>query len=243
MQQTSSTPAVSTKEFKILLLGAEGVGKTEFARQHLLRQQLPLGMYTRCLELEDEPTPTACPTIYPLQRTAIASSDPRSRIPVVIHLWEIAGTTVRRFLPSYLKDADATILMFDLTNPPTMGVARVWKEEAERANPGIPMILLGHKCDKVQNLSGNLEIDYEILPELTDLDFLYCSSVSGYNLKRPLNRLLEILLEKEKWTENTQEGPQTPEMPHKELLPPPAPLKENKKKVRRSLDFDCISII
>ena len=89
------------KEFKIVLLGESGVGKTSIIQR-----------YTKD-KFEDEQIPTKCASFD----TKIIKLDEFIESYIKLNIWDTAGQEKYRALSKiFYKDASAAILVYDITN-------------------------------------------------------------------------------------------------------------------------------
>ena len=116
-------------EFKIVLGGDPGVGKTSFVQSYFTRE-------------------------FETKYTATQGVEIRSTVfytnhgPIKLYLWDIAGQEKlgdSRY--GYYKDADAAIIMFDVTSRITYKNILKWHKDITRIREKIPIVLVGNKVD------------------------------------------------------------------------------------------------
>ncbi|XP_043932062.1 ras-related protein Rab-7L1-like [Protopterus annectens] len=132
--------------FKILVIGARGVGKTSFVQQYVHRiftenYKITLGADFAVKVLQWSETET-----------------------IRLHLWDIAG--MEQSLPLcrvYYRGAAGCLIMCDVTRPDTLVSAYHWKTDVDEnvqqldGSP-IPCMFLANKCDRSDRQLSTEEI-------------------------------------------------------------------------------------
>ena len=119
------------------------------------------------------------------------SEGPNSR---EIQIWDTAGMERFRSLNSvYYHRAVGAILVFDLTNYESFKAIESWRQEfVSKTSPNTAMVLVGNKCDKVD--------DFEV--EQTDIDsyvnehgfkYFQASALTGENVTKCITELISML--------------------------------------------------
>ena len=116
-------------EFKIVMVGDSGVGKTTFFQQFL-----------------------GCPTNHAQGISAVDFSRKRISLhdkEVTLSLWDTTAELQFRTITSgYLKSASGVLIVFDLADTVSWANAQtVWHELARSFAPDAPCILVGNKSD------------------------------------------------------------------------------------------------
>uniref|UniRef100_A0A6B2E8M9 Putative gtpase n=1 Tax=Phlebotomus kandelakii TaxID=1109342 RepID=A0A6B2E8M9_9DIPT len=117
-------------EAKIVLLGAQGVGKTSLVVKYITN------VYSK------DVGPTIGATFF---NCRVSLEDIR----VKMQIWDTAGQErFRSMAPLYYRGANAALLVFDLTNYASFGAVKTWVSELQR-NVQEPMVLtlVGSKSD------------------------------------------------------------------------------------------------
>ncbi len=123
-------PAQPRAEYKVVLLGEGRVGKTSlvvrFCRDTFADGQPPT-IQASCLER----------TVRVLEQ------------PVKLNIWDTAGQERFHALgPIYYRDADAALIVYDITDTDTFARAKVWvKELRKMVGQDIVLSLVGNKSD------------------------------------------------------------------------------------------------
>ena len=84
-------------------------------------------------------------------------------------LWDLAGQSqFKKVRQSYLSNAEAGILAFDVTNPSSFQRIENWHKEILSASPNISLILVGNKIDLVDNRVVSMEDGEKTAEKLVD---------------------------------------------------------------------------
>ncbi len=137
----SGAGSSSSFQFKLVLLGSAGVGKSclvlRFTRNEFFSEQestIGAAFLTKTILLEDQG-------------------------PVRVEIWDTAGQERYRSLaPMYYRGAQAAVVVFDVTSAESFEGAKSWvKELGRRADPGLVVALAGNKAD----LAGKRKVESE----------------------------------------------------------------------------------
>ncbi|XP_069827728.1 ras-related protein Rab-39B-like [Dendropsophus ebraccatus] len=165
-------------QFRVLLLGDSGVGKTSLLRR-----------YT-----EEAFTETTGPTVGVDFCSRI--EEPEAGVRVRLQFWDTAGQErYRAVTRSYYRNAACVILLFDLTGRKTFDSIQNWYQEVtERAQPPpLLFLLLGTKSD----MRGQRSVPREEAQSLADsmkAPYLETSARTGSNVSAALSLLSRELL-------------------------------------------------
>ncbi|MHA1883790.1 MAG: GTP-binding protein [Promethearchaeota archaeon] len=103
-----------------------------------------------------------------------------SRVRFVI--WDLAGQAqFKRVRQSYLANAEAGILVYDVTRRETFDNLEGWYKEAKDVTPSISLILVGNKIDLVEDRVVTKEEGEEMAKNLT-LSYIETSAKTGENI-------------------------------------------------------------
>lgn len=157
----------SVTSIKLVLLGEAAVGKSSIV----------LRFVSNDFSENKEPTIGAA---FLTQRVNIGEQT------VKFEIWDTAGQ--ERFAslaPMYYRNAQAALVVYDVTKPQSFMKARHWvKELHEQASKGIVIALVGNKLDMVEN-GGERKVareEAEKLAEEEGLLFFETSAKSGENV-------------------------------------------------------------
>ncbi|XP_068121585.1 ras-related protein Rab-39B-like [Hyperolius riggenbachi] len=191
-------------QFRVLLLGDSGVGKTSLLRR-----------YT-----DEEFSETTGPTVG--VDFCCRIEEPEEGVKVRLQFWDTAGQErYRAVTRSYYRNAACVVLLFDLTARKSFESIQNWYQEVmERTQPHPLLIfLLGTKSDlqdhrdvtreEAQNLANTLKAPY-----------LETSARTGSNVSAALSLLCRELLRvsKEEGPAEYSTGFSTGEEPHKHRM-------------------------
>jgi len=96
-----------------------------------------------------------------------------------------------KITPGVLRGADAAILVFDLSEAKTLGVAKEWAELIRQKNGKIPMVLVGAKADlEPEVLDGEAE---EAAKEMEAMAYVKTSAKLLLNVSEPFKLVAEAL--------------------------------------------------
>ena len=119
---------VSTINFKIVVAGSGGVGKTTLLRRYQSGAFIPasttigVNFVTQQLEFEDKT--------------------------IILSLWDYAGEVrFKTLFPGYCSGSRAAFAVFDLTRPETLIDLSDWIQMIFEKNKNIPVLLVGSKLD------------------------------------------------------------------------------------------------
>jgi small GTP-binding protein len=117
-------------------------------------------------------------------------------------IWDLAGQSqFQRVRPSYLANAEAGILVYDVTNRKSYENIENWNNEIIKASPNISLILVGNKIDlkdnrKVSNKEGSK------LADKLGLSYIETSAKTGENINDAFKMLALLMIKKYVITED-----------------------------------------
>ena len=109
-------------------------------------------------------------------------------------LWDTAGEErFRSLIPSYLKNADCIIIVFDITNKDSFNSLNKWLADSKNnASEGTIYIICGNKSDlKEKRTVNENEIDEYI--KKNELIYVECSAKNGEGIKDLFNTVAKNL--------------------------------------------------
>ncbi|XP_068669430.1 uncharacterized protein [Aristolochia californica] len=135
-----SNSKASTLSFKLVLLGDGRVGKTSLALRYV----------NNVFSEKQEATGQAS---YLTKRLVIEG------VPVTLSIWDTAGQEKFHALgPIYYRDADAALLVYDITDSDTFVRVKNWvKELQQMASKSIVMVIAANKSDLVRSKKFDLQ--------------------------------------------------------------------------------------
>ncbi|MFX0070727.1 MAG: GTP-binding protein [Candidatus Hermodarchaeota archaeon] len=97
-------------------------------------------------------------------------------------IWDLAGQSqFKRVRSSYVANAEAGILVFDVTRRETYENIKQWHEEIIKEAPGITLILVGNKIDLTDSRQVSKEEGEAVAKELK-LSYIETSAKTGDNI-------------------------------------------------------------
>lgn len=156
---------MSGKKFKVVFLGDEGTGKTSIVQRY---------MYSR---FESDVQATVG---MDFASKTVMLDDGRS---VKLQLWDTAGQErFRSLIPSYIRDASAAVVIYDITKPKSLESTRAWfaSVREEREGEAVAM-LVGNKSDLEEQREVSTDVAKELAAELGVM-FLEVSAKANTNI-------------------------------------------------------------
>ena len=167
--------AASINNYKIVVLGDINVGKTSILSRFrygsfdpAYMPTLGIDFFTKNLFYEDKT--------------------------IRLILWDTAGQErFRSLIPSYLKNADCIIIVYDITNKESFYSLNHWLRSAkDNTVEGTIFIICGNKIDlKEKRTISSEEINEYI--QKNDLIYVECSAKSGEGIKELFNTIAQYL--------------------------------------------------
>lgn len=158
---------------KLVVVGDGGVGKTTFLKRH------------RTGEFEKKYVATMGVEVLPLSFTT-------SHGPVVFNCWDTAGQEKLGGLrDGYYIGAHAAIIMFDVTARSSYAKVPQWYKDLTRVCEGIPIVLVGNKCDSKERVVKPKDI---IFHRKKNLQYYDISAKSNYGFDKPFLYLLRKIV-------------------------------------------------
>merc|ERR1712072_558003 len=152
-------------DFKLVLIGDGGTGKTAFVKRHLTG------------EFEKKYEPTIGVEVHPLDFTT-------SRGQIRFYCWDTAGQEKFGGLrDGYYINGHAAIIMFDVTSRVTYKNVPIWHRDLTRVCENIPIVLCGNKVDvKDRKVKPKHILFHRKKPNIQYYDI---SAKSNYNFEKP----------------------------------------------------------
>ena len=161
MVDTGAAPGV---EFKLVLIGDGGVGKTTFVKRHLTG------------EYEKRYIATVGVEVHPLRFCT-------SRGNVTFNVWDTAGQEKLSGLrDGYYIGGQCGIIMFDVTSRITYKNVPKWHRDLVRVCENVPIVLVGNKVDVKDRKVKAKQITYH---RRHNLQYFDVSAKSNYQFEKP----------------------------------------------------------
>eukprot|EP01091_Cochliopodium_minus_P013303 TRINITY_DN4253_c0_g1_i1.p1 TRINITY_DN4253_c0_g1~~TRINITY_DN4253_c0_g1_i1.p1 ORF type:complete len:204 (+),score=46.35 TRINITY_DN4253_c0_g1_i1:188-799(+) len=163
--------------FKILLIGESGVGKSSF-----------LHRYVEC-----DFTEMYLSTIGVDFKMNTMNVEGKK---IKLHVFDTAGQErFHTITTSYYRNADALILMFDLTDRDSFNKINYWLSEIEtHSRPNTKIFIVGNKSDLFDLRQVNEE-DIEIMRKRLNLPYLETSTKMNTNVNETFCQVTKLLLD------------------------------------------------
>lgn len=179
-------------EFKLVLVGDGGVGKTTFVKRHLTG------------EFEKVYVATVGAEVHPMKFTT-------NRGEIKFNVWDTAGQEKFAGLrDGYFIQAHCAIIMFDLTSRISYKNVPVWYRDLVRVCENIPIVLVGNKADIKNRKVKARTITFHRRKNLAYYDI---SAKSNYNFEKPFLWIARKLAK-----DSTLEFVETPAMQPPEVV-------------------------
>jgi small GTP-binding protein len=161
--------------FKLLIVGASGVGKT-----CMLLRFADNGFEADCLST----------TGVDFKVKQIDLDGKR----VKLQIWDSAGQErFRNITSSYYRNCSGIIIVYDVTKLESFNKVTEWIAEVRRFVPTVPLIVVGNKCD-LEDRQVSTE-DGKQLAEKQGLIFLETSAKTNLNIETAFQELSKKLIE------------------------------------------------
>jgi Ras-related protein Rab-11A len=177
MSKKHREPASKMLNFKVVVIGDGGVGKTTLIRRHAKGKfevdVLPtLGVDITCKH-------------YRLQGGLL----------VMLSTWDIAGQEYyKEIRHEYYKGATGAMLVFDLTNPESFWRVKTWYVDLrDNLKQKVPAILMGNKKDLVEQRAV-MEGEARDLAEGYRFRYFETSALTGENVDKAFYTLIAQIM-------------------------------------------------
>jgi len=166
----------SKSNFKVVFLGKSGVGKTSVTLR-FCRDTFQIG------------TEATIGASF-LTKIMTTSSDRQ----IKFEMWDTAGQERYRALaPMYYRNADAAVLVYDITDPESFLALRSWYQELQKNVPNCIVILAGNKLDLERGVPREGPEQFSVEHECPLFEV---SSKTGENIGNLFSTLLQLLTDK-----------------------------------------------
>merc|ERR1711959_185603 len=166
-----------TPEFKLMVVGDGGTGKTTFVKRH------------RTGEFEKKYVPTVGVEVSPLEFTTDHGK-------ICFNCWDTAGQEKFGGLrDGYYIHGECAIIMFDVTSRLTYKNVPTWHRDLCRVCEKIPIVLCGNKVDVKNRQVKPKQVTFH---RKKNLQYHEISAKSNYNFEKPFLYLARKLTGDEK---------------------------------------------
>lgn len=116
---------------------------------------------------------------------------------IKLQIWDFGGEERFRFLlPKYIRGASGGILMFDITDYPSLFHVEDWLSVIHETGEVFPIILVGGKSDLEAFRQISSEEGLEVAKSNRLNEFIECSSKTGENVEKVLETLARLMFKK-----------------------------------------------
>jgi len=113
---------------------------------------------------------------------------------IKFEMWDTAGQERYRALaPMYYRNADAAVLVYDITDPESFAALRSWYQELQKNVPSCIVLLAGNKLDLERGVPRE---GPEQFADERECPLIEVSSKTGEHINDLFNKLLQLLTEK-----------------------------------------------
>eukprot|EP00933_Yihiella_yeosuensis_P001321 TRINITY_DN10213_c1_g1_i1.p1 TRINITY_DN10213_c1_g1~~TRINITY_DN10213_c1_g1_i1.p1 ORF type:complete len:225 (-),score=59.26 TRINITY_DN10213_c1_g1_i1:158-832(-) len=173
---SSASSAGPPRKYKVVFLGDEAAGKTSLVRRYMY------GTFEESIQA----------TIgMDFQSKTVYLENGRQ---VRLQLWDTAGQErFRSLIPSYIRDAAAAVVVFDVTKQTSFAGTRKWLDDvrSERGEDCV-LALVGNKIDLASERQVSTEEGQQLADELGVM-FLETSAKQGENVTTLFQQLAAAL--------------------------------------------------
>jgi len=116
-----------------------------------------------------------------------------------LQLWDFGGEQhFRAILDSYAKGSQGAMLVIDLTRLSSVNKLDEWVEIIRKEDEGIPIILIGSKCDLENKISITDEYALEIKEKYDLKEYIKTSSKTGFNVDKVFQSITNYVINNRK---------------------------------------------
>ena len=173
MENKQQVPVAPVAEFKLVLVGDGGVGKTTFVKRHQTGEFEKKYVATQGVDVSS--------IIFYTNHG-----------PIKLNLWDTAGQEKLGGLrEGYYIGAHCAIIMFDVTSRVTYKNVPKWYKDLTRICENIPIVLVGNKVDQKDRRVRARQITFH---RKRSLQYYDISAKSNYQYEKPFLWLLRTLV-------------------------------------------------
>jgi len=167
----------SKNSFKIVFLGKSGVGKTSITIRH-------------CHDTFEEGIEATIGASFLSKMILFKDRH------ITLEMWDTAGQErFRALTPMYYRNADAAVLVYDITDEESFGVAKSWYHELKKNVRGCEIILAGNKLDLISKRKVD-KTKVEQFAQEAGIPLFELSSKDNTNIPELFKKLGEMLTDK-----------------------------------------------
>lgn len=168
--------------FKILIAGQGGVGKTTLLNRAVTGKFISNTSMTIGVE-------------FHLLNVTLGDASQDDNLDVTLQAWDFGGQERFRFmLDSYVAGARGALLLYDLTRLRTLDNLQEWVDIVRKQDPNLPILFVGTKLDRVEDITVADEYALEFLEPLEMFDHIKISSKDGTNIEEVFKKIAREIL-------------------------------------------------
>ena len=166
------------REAKLVMIGSTTVGKTSIVNR-----------FTREVFTNDTTSTVGASFVSKI----VTVGD----IPVKLQLWDTAGSEkYRSMVPIYFQNADAAIIVYDITNDQTFRDVETWFRDLQQKGPQqLTVALVGNKCDLTRMRAIDEASGREAAESFGIPIFKETSALTGDGIKELFDELSKGIIE------------------------------------------------
>ena len=113
---------------------------------------------------------------------------------IKLQIWDTAGQErFHSITKNFFHNADGIFFVYDITNNRTFKGVKNWIKEAEEVENSFEKILIGNKCDLIDEREVNPE-EVEAYCKIKNITFYETSAKNNINLKEVFDKIVELIL-------------------------------------------------
>lgn len=164
--------------YRIPVLGESQVGKSCILTKYLLGEFNEV--YTSTIAIDKS-----------VKKLPVKDKDKNEDVEITLNLMDTAGQErFRTVTASTLKLANGIFVVFSLTDPNSFEQVTYWMEQIRDNNGKVPIILIGNKCDLVDQRKVSKE-DAEELAKKLGVNYFETSAKTGQGIHEAFNLLAQ----------------------------------------------------
>ena len=177
---------INFHKMNVLMVGDTMTGKTALTQKYVYNTIKPELTSTIGIEYENK---------------VIINHNKCDGAQISIAIWDTAGQKIfRSLIKHYYKNADAVVIVFDLTNINSFNNIKYWIKETEKLRlDGVPFYIVGNKLDLHKNVVSKNDVELiinEYLYEYDNIKYFETSALLGFNVTKLFNSIIYKVLEK-----------------------------------------------
>ncbi|XP_064471569.1 uncharacterized protein LOC135385894 [Ornithodoros turicata] len=173
---------MKTVEAKVVVLGSQGVGKSSIVTRYSERK------------FSSYMSPTLGASFHSLK---ISVGD----MSIKLQIWDTAGQErFRAMAPIYYRNANAAIVVYDITSAESFAAVKLWVQELKRnVEAAIAICLVGNKCDLAPHRAVPVD-EAQRYAQSINAHFYECSALGNQGIEEIFRDLATHLAQQDEKT-------------------------------------------